>query len=209
MTSMAAPFVDPNADALLARAASPRRALFLDRDGVINVDRDYVHRPADVEWVPGIFDLVREASAAGDLPIVVTNQAGIARGYYDEATFLDFTRWMHAQFAAQGAPLLATYFCPHHPESGLGAYRVACACRKPAPGMLEAAVRDFGLRRDLSALVGDKAGDIEAGRAAGVHTLLQLRSAKPDAGAVLGTPLESLQDAWSIIEHDIEHKDSR
>jgi len=208
MTSIAAPFVDPAAEALLARAASPRRALFLDRDGVINVDRDYVHKPDEVEWVPGIFDLVREASSAGYLPIVVTNQAGIARGYYDEATFLEFTRWMHAQFAARGAPLLATYFCPHHPEAGIGPYRVACACRKPAPGMLQAAVRDFELRADLSALVGDKAGDIQAGRAAGVGALLQLPSSKADAGEVVGTPLAGLQDAWPLIKKN-KHEDWR
>lgn len=202
MTSIAAPFIDPAAEALLARAASPRRALFLDRDGVINVDHDYVHRPDEVEWVPGIFDLVREANGAGWLPIVVTNQAGIARGYYDEATFLDFTRWMHAQFEAQGAPLLATYYCPHHPEAGIGPYRVACACRKPAPGMLQAALRDFDLRAELSALVGDKAGDILAGRAAGVARSWQLRSAKADAGEVLGTPLANLHDAWPRIDQE-------
>ena len=94
-----APFLDPAADAILAAASAPRRALFLDRDGVINVNHGYVHTAALTEWVPGVFELVAEAHARGYLVIVVTNQAGIGRGYYDEAVFLEYTAWMHARFA--------------------------------------------------------------------------------------------------------------
>ncbi|MBK6333680.1 MAG: D-glycero-beta-D-manno-heptose 1,7-bisphosphate 7-phosphatase [Thermomonas sp.] len=168
-----APYIDPDAQALLASMPGPRRALFLDRDGVINVNHGYVHTPAHTEWVAGIFDRVREARAAGYLPIVVTNQAGIGRGYYDEPAFLAYSAWMHERFAEQGAPLLATYWCPHHAEAGLGDYRVDCTCRKPAPGMLLAAATAFDLDLPGSFLVGDKVSDLEAGRAAGL-TRVQL-----------------------------------
>ena len=174
MPSVAAPYLDPTAAEQLSAVAAPRRALLLDRDGVVNVDHGYVHSPEHTTWVPGIFDRVREARAAGYLPIVVTNQAGIGRGHYDEATFLRYTAWVHAAFADHGAPLLATYWCPHHPEAGVGSYRVACACRKPAPGMLLAAAGAFGLDLSASILVGDKASDLAAGRAAGVRRLLQV-----------------------------------
>lgn len=163
-----APYVDPEADTLLASHPGPRRALFLDRDGVINRNHGYVHTPETTDWLPGIFERVRAASHAGYLPIVVTNQAGIGRGYYDEAAFLNYTAWVHARFAERGAPLLATYWCPHHPEAGLGEYLVACACRKPQPGMLLAAMREFGLDLSASALVGDAESDLEAARIAGV-----------------------------------------
>jgi D-glycero-D-manno-heptose 1,7-bisphosphate phosphatase len=167
-------YLDPGMEALLAGRAAPRRALFLDRDGVINVDRDYVHSPSDTEWVPGVFELVRWAWTAGLLPIVVTNQAGIARGYYDTTGFLAFTAWIHQVFAQAGAPLLATFFCPHHPTAGIGAFRRRCHCRKPAPGMLEAAAAIFQLDMAGSLLVGDKQSDIEAASNAGVGRAILL-----------------------------------
>jgi len=159
-------YLDPRA--ATPAAGTPRRALFLDRDGVINVDTGYVHTPAQTQWLPGIFEYVAGAVRAGYAPVVVTNQAGIARGYYDQAQFLDYTRWVHEQFAAQGAPLLATFYCPHHPDAGQGEWRVACACRKPAPGMLLAAAESLGIDLSNSIMVGDTNADVEAARAAGV-----------------------------------------
>ena len=167
-----APFLDPAADAILAAASAPRRALFLDRDGVINVNHGYVHTAALTDWVPGVFELVAEAHARGYLVIVVTNQAGIGRGYYDEAVFLEYTAWMHAQFAARGTPLLATYWCPHHPAEGLGDYRVECDCRKPRPGMLLEAIARFDIDPARSLMIGDKQGDLDAAAAAGVAARL-------------------------------------
>lgn len=161
-------FVDPAADALLAHRPGPRKALFLDRDGVINVDRGYVHTPENTEWMPGIFELVRAARLAGYLPIVVTNQAGIARGYYSELEFLAYTAWVHEQFRLHEAPLLATYFCPHHPQGRRGPYRRACECRKPEPGMLLQAIRDWAVDPAASMLLGDKDSDLDAARSAGV-----------------------------------------
>ncbi|WP_447730898.1 D-glycero-beta-D-manno-heptose 1,7-bisphosphate 7-phosphatase [Pseudoxanthomonas suwonensis] len=157
--------VPPEAAGLVG--GGPHRALFLDRDGVVNVDHGYVHTPGRTEWVPGIFELARAARAAGYVLVVATNQAGIARGYYDEEQFRAYTRWVHARFAEEGAPLLATYYCPHHPEAGQGAYKVACACRKPEPGMLLEAIGRHGLDPAGSVMVGDTPKDMEAAAAAG------------------------------------------
>lgn len=167
-----APFLDPSADAQLAGTASPRRALFLDRDGVININHGYVHRPDNTDWVPGIFELVADAHARGHVCIVVTNQAGIGRGLYDEAGFVAYTAWMHTQFATRGTPLLATFWCPHHPEAGIGDYRVDCDCRKPRPGMLLDAIARFDIDPSQSLMVGDKQGDLDAAAAAGVAARL-------------------------------------
>lgn len=161
-------YLDPDAEGILRRLHAPRRALFLDRDGVVNRDHGYVHCMAQVEWIPGIFELCREAAEAGHALIVVTNQAGIARGLYDEAQFLEFTRALHARFTEERAPLLATYYCPHHPQAGSGRLTRECACRKPKPGMINHAVGAFGLERAGSMLLGDKRTDLLAAEAAGL-----------------------------------------
>jgi D-glycero-D-manno-heptose 1,7-bisphosphate phosphatase len=160
-------FIDPRAGG----TGSGGPVLFLDRDGVINVDHGYVSTPSETQWVDGIFDLCRGAIALGYRLIVVTNQAGIARGYYTEAQFLEYSHWVHAVFHEQGADLLATVYCPHHPTAGLERLRVICPCRKPAPGMLIEASHRFNVDLVSSALVGDKPSDLEAGSAAGVGRL--------------------------------------
>ena len=147
-----------------------RPALFLDRDGVINVDHAYVCRHEDFEWMPGVFDTARVAIELGLAVVVVTNQAGIARGYYDEAQFLALTAWMSNAFEQAGAPLTAVYFCPYHPE-GLPPYNLASNLRKPAPGMLLQAAREHQIDLAASALIGDQPTDVAAGRAAGLRNL--------------------------------------
>lgn len=154
-----------------------RRVLFLDRDGVINVNHGYVHTPEATEWVPGIFELCTAAGNAGYGLVVVTNQAGIARGYYDRERFEAYTRWMDDQFAARGLALLATYYCPHHPQAGVGAGRLECNCRKPRPGMLLQAAEDLGIDLAGSVLVGDAASDVAAAEAAGLRLALLARQA--------------------------------
>jgi len=151
-----------------AATEGERKALFLDRDGVINVNHGYVHTPEQTDWVPGIFEFCGMAQDAGYLLVVVTNQAGIARGYYSEEQFLDYTRWVHEQFASRGVSLLATYYCPHHPDAGVEPWRLDCECRKPHPGMLLAAKARFGLSMQDSVLVGDQPSDLAAAAAAGV-----------------------------------------
>jgi D-glycero-D-manno-heptose 1,7-bisphosphate phosphatase len=151
-----------------------RAALFLDRDGVINEDVGYCHRKEDVRFLSGIFALVGAANSLRMPVLVVTNQAGIGRGYYTEDDFHRLMAWMGAQFKERGARLDGVYFCPHHPEQGQGAYKTVCQCRKPAPGMIRKAARDHGLALDRSVLVGDSARDMEAGLAAGVGTLIRI-----------------------------------
>lgn len=161
------------------------RALFLDRDGVINVDRGYVHRVEQFEFMPGIFELARAAHQDGWRLIVITNQAGIGRGYYTEGDFWTLSRWMCARFAAEQAPIVEVYQCPTHPEAPMGRYRVADdRDRKPGPGMILRAARDHALDLTRSALIGDKGSDIAAGLAAGIGRNLLLRGNLRDRGTV-------------------------
>jgi D-glycero-D-manno-heptose 1,7-bisphosphate phosphatase len=151
-----------------AALPTPQRAAFLDRDGVINLDHGYVFRPQDFEFVPGTLAAARRMHEAGWALVVVTNQSGIGRGLYTEADYFALDAWMRAEFAAAGAPLAGTYFCPHHPSEARGVYRRECDCRKPGPGMLLAAARDLNLALAASAMFGDKPSDLQAARAAGV-----------------------------------------
>lgn len=144
-------------------------ALFLDRDGVINVDRGYVHRPDQFEFVPGIFELARFWTNELRRPIVVvTNQSGIGRGYFDQAAYASLTQWMCDRFEAEGTSIARIYHCPYHPLEGIGEYRSDHAWRKPKPGMLLQAISDLGLDPAHCAIVGDNMSDMEAGAAVGI-----------------------------------------
>lgn len=145
-----------------------RYALFLDRDGVINVDHGYVHHPDHFEFVEGIFELCRKAIENKYLLIVVTNQAGIGRGYYTEKEFHELTDWMCQEFLTEGIKIERVYFCPFHPEHGIGVYKQESVFRKPGPGMLLEAAKEYDIDLSVSLLVGDKETDIQAGLAAGV-----------------------------------------
>lgn len=165
---------------------APRKALFLDRDGVINVEKNYVYRIEDFEFMPGIFDLCATARDLGFRLIVITNQAGIGRGYYTETDFQQLSAWMLEQFRANGIEIDRVYHCPYHPTAGVGAYRQESFDRKPNPGMILKAQKDFDLELSQCALIGDKSSDIEAGRAAGVGHLVKLtHGAAADAGQVM------------------------
>lgn len=144
------------------------RAAFLDRDGVINVDHGYVSRVEDFQFIEGVLEAAAVLARQGFALVVVTNQAGIGRGMYGEADFERLTDWMRARFADAGAPISGVYHCPHHPTLALGAYRTACDCRKPAPGMLLQAARELHLDLGASVIFGDKCDDMRAGHAAGV-----------------------------------------
>lgn len=153
-----------------------RPAAFIDRDGVINAELDYVHRIEDFHVLPGVIDGLRLLHEKGFALVVVTNQAGIGRGLYSEADYQDLTARMKAELGAAGAPLSAIYHCPHHPTAGIGLYRIDCDCRKPRPGMLLQAARELNLDLSQSVLVGDKQSDLEAGRAAGVASCVLVES---------------------------------
>jgi D-glycero-D-manno-heptose 1,7-bisphosphate phosphatase len=149
-------------------------ALFLDRDGVINVDHGYVCSADRTDFIDGIFDLVRLANENGYLVIVITNQAGIARGYYTEEQFQEYMSWMRSEFVRHDAKIDSVFHCPHHPTEGVGEYWRKCSCRKPAPGMILDAQRQFALDLSRSIFVGDKDSDMQAGMAAGVGLNLLL-----------------------------------
>lgn len=149
-----------------------KRAVFFDRDGVLNRDVDYLHRPEELHWMPGAREAVRWCNDHGYLAIVVTNQSGVARGYFDEAAVQALHQWMQGELARAGAHIDAFYYCPHHPGHGVEPYRVECDCRKPKPGMVTAALAEWGIDPAASLLIGDKPRDIAAGEAAGVRSVL-------------------------------------
>ncbi|CAH2030686.1 D-glycero-beta-D-manno-heptose 1,7-bisphosphate 7-phosphatase [Trichlorobacter ammonificans] len=157
----------------LNRFIPNKRAVFLDRDGTLNIEKEYLFRIEEFEFVPGAVEAIRLLNRAGLLVVVVTNQSGIARGYYSEADLQRLHRHVDALLTAEGARVDAWYHCPHHPD-GREPYRRQCDCRKPLPGMLWLAAREHGIDLATSWMVGDKAADVVAGLAAGCRPLLVL-----------------------------------
>ena len=149
-------------------SAMRERALFLDRDGVVNEEVGYLHRADEVRFVDGIFSLCRTAAELGYRLIVVTNQAGIARGYYSEADFDALMEFMRGELSAEGVELDAVYYCPFHPEHGVGKYKQEHEDRKPGTGMLRRGARELGVELRESILVGDRCSDVGAANAAGL-----------------------------------------
>ena len=148
-----------------------RPGLFLDRDGVINVDTNFLYRAEDCRLIDGIADLVRTANQMGYVTCVITNQSGIGRGLYTEEDFHHLMRHISLELGKAGALLDAVYFSPYHPVHGVGPYHRESDCRKPAPGMLLRAKAEYGIDLARSVLVGDRCTDLEAGNAAGVSKL--------------------------------------
>jgi D-glycero-D-manno-heptose 1,7-bisphosphate phosphatase len=144
------------------------KAAFIDRDGVINEERNYVHRIEDFVLLPGVIEGLALLRRAGFKLVIVTNQAGIARGYYGRAELQRLHEHLAGLLAAHDLHLDAIYHCPHHPQGVVPEFAIECDCRKPAPGMLLQAARELDLDLPSSVLIGDKASDIQAGRAAGV-----------------------------------------
>jgi D-glycero-D-manno-heptose 1,7-bisphosphate phosphatase len=155
------------------------RAVFLDRDGVINVDRHYLHQVEQFAFIDGVPRALQRLQQAGWKLVVVTNQSGIARGLFTEADYQRLTQHMTQRLAEAGVHLDAVLHCPHLPDAPVAAYRIACACRKPAPGLLVRAARQLGLDLARSVMVGDKGSDLRAGRSAGVARCLLVRSGQP------------------------------
>lgn len=174
------------------------RALFLDRDGIVNEEVGYLHRPEDVRWVTGIVPLCLTAQSLGYKLVVVTNQSGIARGLYSEQQFQSLMTWMRAELAQHGITLDAVYHCPYHPEHGVGEYKREHEDRKPSPGMLLRAARDLHLELAQSVLVGDRCSDLAAAHAAGLRQAFLLRGTEPAPCAEPHTLVSSLAEveAW-------------
>lgn len=143
------------------------KALFLDRDGVVNVNHGYVYQTENFDFIPGIIELCQKAQRKGYLIVIVTNQSGIARRYYSRAQFKALSKWLEQQFWQQGVRIAHTYHCPHHPKQS-GAFGFTCSCRKPKPGMLFKAQQSFGIDMKRSIMVGDSLSDMACALRAGV-----------------------------------------
>ena len=154
----------------MTRLKSP--AIFLDRDGTLNVEKDYLYKIEDFEFIPGAEKAIRQLKEAGFLVVVVTNQSGIGRGYYEQGDVIRLHEYIQEELRRLNTEIDAFYFCPHHPEKGMGEYRKACNCRKGAPGMLLQAATEHNIDLQRSYMIGDKLADIEAGEAAGCNTIL-------------------------------------
>jgi D-glycero-D-manno-heptose 1,7-bisphosphate phosphatase len=153
---------------MMPAMGSLRAAVFFDRDGVLNEDLDFVHRPDQVQWVPGAKQAIRHLNEAGYLVFVVTNQSGIARGYFTAETVEKLHDWMQDELAKAGGHIDAFAYCPHHPEGAVSAYRQTCDCRKPAPGMIRSLLASWPVDARRSLLIGDQPRDLQAAQAAGI-----------------------------------------
>jgi D-glycero-D-manno-heptose 1,7-bisphosphate phosphatase len=177
-----------------ARPQFRRRGLILDRDGVVNHDTGYLHRIAECRFTEGVFEMAAAFAARGFLMVIATNQSGIGRGLFGEAEHAALMDWMRDEFARRGVTLAAVYHCPYHPTAGIGRYRRDHPWRKPAPGMLLQAAADLSLDLARSWCIGDRAGDIDAGRAAGVGTLIRYDPLAPR--------VERCDDYWIVPRLD-------
>lgn len=158
-------------------------AIFLDRDGTLNVDHGYVHEIDNFQFIDGVIDAMHELKKMGFALVLVTNQSGIARGMFTEDQFMQLTEWMDWSLADREIDLDGIYYCPHHPEGSVAEYRQACDCRKPQPGMLLSAQKQLHIDMSASYIVGDKLEDMQAGDAAGVGTKVLVRTGKPVTSA--------------------------
>jgi D-glycero-D-manno-heptose 1,7-bisphosphate phosphatase len=143
--------------------SAQNKALFIDRDGTINIEKHYVYKKEDFVFMPGIFDLLKHFTDNGYLLFIITNQSGIARGFYSEEDYTKLTDWMLNEFELKGIKITKVYHCPHHPD-----ITGPCNCRKPKPGMILQAIEEFNINPSASVLIGDKKSDILAGENAGL-----------------------------------------
>jgi D-glycero-D-manno-heptose 1,7-bisphosphate phosphatase len=151
-----------------------RPAVFLDRDGTLTDEVGYVNHPSRLRLLPRSAEAIRRLNAAGVPAVVVTNQAGIARGYFSQDVLDAVSATLVAQLAEAGARLDGVYVCPHHPTEGAPPYRARCECRKPKPGLLRRAAAELGLDLARSTMIGDKPSDLVPGREVGAATVLVL-----------------------------------
>lgn len=176
------------------------KTLFLDRDGIINVDHGYVHTKEKFKFVDGIFELCRYAQELGYQIIVITNQAGIARGMYSVEDFLTLSKWMKEQFIKEKVIITDVYFCPHHPKKGFAPYKVECECRKPKPGMIFEAAKKHNIDLKQSVFIGDKVSDIKAAENAGIHNRIMLTGKYADDGSLAAHRITKIKDAMPFID---------
>ena len=175
------------------------KALFLDRDGIINIDYGYVYEISQFEFVDGIFDLCLTAQKKGYDIFIVTNQSGIARGYYNIEDFNQLTTWMLSQFDEQNIYIKDVYYCPHHPSKGSNEYKMECLCRKPAPGMLIRACEQYDIDLANSILIGDKLSDMEAAQNAGINKRILVNEDFTSVSSVITHQTSILKEAIKLL----------
>lgn len=156
------------------------RAVFLDRDGTVNVEVGYLKDLADLRLIPGAGAAIKRLNEAGLKVILVTNQSGIARGYFSESFVQETHERLTQMLRDEGARLDGIYYCPHHPKAGASHYTKECDCRKPGTGLIDQAVREHALDVKASYMVGDKWSDVELGQRAGAHAILVQTGFAPD-----------------------------
>jgi D-glycero-D-manno-heptose 1,7-bisphosphate phosphatase len=180
------PHAPREVEAALARSARRTGAFFLDRDGVIVEEVEYLAQPGQLRLLPGAAAAIARLNQLGVPVVVVTNQAGVAHGYFPEERVAEVHRQLDAMLAAECARVDRYYYCPHHPTAEVAAYRVACRCRKPAAGMLERAAAELQLDLRQSYMVGDKWSDIQAGLRAACRPILVCTGYGGSVAATLG-----------------------
>ncbi|MCT8344724.1 MULTISPECIES: D-glycero-beta-D-manno-heptose 1,7-bisphosphate 7-phosphatase [Photorhabdus] len=178
-------------------------AVFLDRDGTINIDHGYVHEIDDFQFIDGVIEAMIELKKMGYALVLVTNQSGIARGIFDEEQFLQLTEWMDWSLADRGVDLDGIYYCPHHPDATEEQYKKSCDCRKPQPGMLLDAQRELGIDMTASFMIGDKLEDMQVATLAKIGTKVLVRTGKPvntEAEQAANLIINSLADLPKAIK---------
>ena len=148
------------------------KAVFFDRDGVLNVDKEYLHKIEDFEWIDGAKETIVHLTKENYTVFVVTNQSGIARGFYTVEDMQKLHDYISAEIEEAGGSIAKFYFCPHLPEGKVKEYAIDCDCRKPKPGLLLQALNEYAIDKEKSFLVGDKLRDVESAEAAGIKGYL-------------------------------------
>lgn len=192
---------------------SRRAAVFLDRDGTINEEVDFVRTPGQLMLIPGAAAAVRRLNESGLLTCVISNQSGIARGFYTETDLVGIHRKLERDLGAGGGRLDRIYYCPHHPTKGIPPYDIVCECRKPAPGMLLRGARELDIDLSRSFVVGDRDVDIQVGRAVGARAILVLtgygeRTREEIAGTDI-VPDHVAADLSEAVAHILREYDHR
>ena len=177
------------------------KAIFLDRDGTINVDKGYVHKPEDFVFMAGAPEAIRQMNKFGYKVIVISNQSGIARGFFTSDDVVKLHEHINLELNKYGARIDAYYFCPHHPD-----YDMECDCRKPKTGLIEQAVKDFNIDLTQSWMIGDKASDLECAGNIGLKAVLLL-TGYGSKEFLKCEGIDSFEDLYQFIRCIKQHKD--